>query len=34
GEVATRDFLRNELSDMLEEVLDELRGKSKPDSEK
>jgi uncharacterized membrane protein len=34
GEVATRDFLRNELSDMLEEVLDELRGKTKPDSEK
>jgi len=34
GEVATRDFVRNELSDMLEEVLDELRGKTKPDSEK
>jgi len=34
GEVATRDFLRNELRDMLEEVLVELRGKSKPDSEK
>jgi uncharacterized membrane protein len=34
GEVATRDFLRNELNDMLEEVLDELRGKTKPDSEK
>jgi len=25
GEVATRDFLRNELKDVLEEVLDELR---------
>jgi uncharacterized membrane protein len=34
GEVATRDFLRNELKDMLEEVLDELRGKSKSDTEK
>lgn len=34
GEVATRDFLRNELKDMLEEVLDELRGKTKPDAEK
>jgi uncharacterized membrane protein len=34
GEVATRDFLRNELRDMLEEVLVELRGKSKPDTEK
>ena len=34
GEVATRDFLRNELRDMLEEVLVELRGKSKPDAEK
>jgi uncharacterized membrane protein len=34
GEVATRDFLRNELKDVLEEVLDELRGKSKPDTEK
>jgi uncharacterized membrane protein len=34
GEVATRDFLRNELKDMLEEVLDELRGKSKPDTDK
>jgi uncharacterized membrane protein len=34
GEVATRDFLRNELNDMLEEVLDELRGKSKPDTDK
>lgn len=34
GEVATRDFLRNELNDMLEEVLDELRGKTKPDSQK
>ena len=34
GEVATRDFLRNELNDMLEEVLDELRGKSKSDTEK
>ena len=34
GEVATRDFLRNELKDALEEVLDELRGKSKPDTEK
>jgi uncharacterized membrane protein len=30
GEVATRDFLRNELKDML----DELRGKSKSDTEK
>jgi uncharacterized membrane protein len=34
GEVATRDFLRNELKDMLGEVLDELRGKSKPDTDK
>jgi uncharacterized membrane protein len=34
GEVATRDFVRNELNDMLEEVLDELRGKSKPDTDK
>ena len=34
GEVATRDFLRNELKDMLEEVLDELRSKSKSDTEK
>lgn len=34
GEVATRDFLRNELQDVLEEVLDELRGKSKSDTEK
>lgn len=34
GEVATRDFLRDELNDMLEEVLDELRGNTKPDSEK
>jgi len=34
GEVATRDFLRNELKDMLEEVLDELRTKSKPDTKK
>lgn len=34
GEVATRDFLRNELKDVLEEVLEELRGKSKPDTEK
>ena len=34
GEVATRDFLRNELKDVLEEVLDELRGKSKSDTEK
>ena len=34
GEVATRDFLRNELNDVLEEVLDELRGKSKSDTEK
>jgi uncharacterized membrane protein len=34
GEVATRDFLRNELKDVLEEVLDELRGKSKPDTQK
>jgi uncharacterized membrane protein len=34
GEVATRDFLRNELKDMLEEVMDELRGKTKPDTEK
>ena len=34
GEVATRDFLRNELRDMLEEVLVELRGKTKPDAEK
>jgi uncharacterized membrane protein len=34
GEVATRDFLRNELKDMLDEVLDELRGKSKPDTDK
>jgi uncharacterized membrane protein len=30
GEVATRDFLRNELNEML----DELRGKSKSDTEK
>jgi len=30
GEVATRDFLRNELKDML----DELRGNSKSDTEK
>jgi uncharacterized membrane protein len=34
GEVATRDFMRNELKDMLEEVIDELRGKTKPDTEK
>jgi uncharacterized membrane protein len=34
GEVATRDFLRNELADMLDEVLAELRGKSKSDTEK
>ncbi len=34
GEVATRDFLRNELKEVLEEVLDELRGKSKSDTEK
>jgi len=34
GEVATRDFLRNELKDVLEEVLDELRGKYKADTEK
>ena len=34
GEVATRDFLRNELGDMLEEVLKELRGNTQPDTEK
>jgi uncharacterized membrane protein len=34
GEVATRDFMRNELKDMLEEVIDELRGKTKSDTEK
>jgi uncharacterized membrane protein len=34
GEVATRDFLRNELKDMLEDVLLELRAKSKPDADK
>ena len=34
GEVATRDFLRNELGDMLEEVLRELRGNTQPDTEK
>ena len=34
GEVATRDFLRNELGDMLEEVLKEFRGNTHPDSEK
>lgn len=34
GEVATRDFLRNELGDMLEEVLKELRGNTEPDTEK
>ena len=34
GEVATRDFLSNELGDMLEEVLKELRGNTQPDTEK
>jgi len=34
GEVATRDFLRNELGDMLDEVLKELRGNTQPDTEK
>lgn len=34
GEVATRDYLRNELGDMLEEVLKELRGNTQPDTEK
>jgi uncharacterized membrane protein len=34
GEVATRDFVRNELGDMLDEVLKELRGNTQPDTEK
>jgi uncharacterized membrane protein len=33
GEVATRDFVRSELEDLLKEVLDELRTQSKPDAE-
>jgi len=32
--VATRDFLRNELGDLLEEMLKELRGNTQPDTEK
>jgi len=34
GEVATRDFLRNELGDLLEEMLKELRGNTQSDTEK
>ena len=34
GEVTTRDFLRNELGDLLEEMLKELRGNTQSDTEK
>ena len=33
GEVATRDFVRNELSDLAKEVVAELRSDSQPNSE-
>jgi uncharacterized membrane protein len=34
GEVATRDFLKDQLEDIAQEIVEELRGESKPDTKK
>ena len=34
GEVATRDFLKDQLEDIAQEIVEELRRESKPDTKK